>query len=155
MQNEGTLLELSVPINICGDIHGQYVDLLRIFHQCGRPPYERFLFMGDYVDRGPNSLEVICLLLLLKVRFPAKIFLLRGNHECSMVNQTYGFLDECEERFKNGRVLWMKFQSMFNWLPFVALVSKRILCMHGGLSPKLMHLDNLRRLRRPIDPVED
>lgn len=66
--------------------------------------------MGDYVDRGPNSLEVICLLLLLKIRFPAKIFLLRGNHECSLINQVYGFRDELEERFQNGDLLWIKFQ---------------------------------------------
>uniref|UniRef100_A0A915Q873 Serine/threonine-protein phosphatase n=1 Tax=Setaria digitata TaxID=48799 RepID=A0A915Q873_9BILA len=155
LQKESTLLEIPVPINICGDIHGQYVDLLRIFQQCGRPPYERYLFMGDYVDRGPNSLEVICLLLLLKVRFPAKIFLLRGNHECSFINQAYGFRDELEERFKNGELLWIKFQDLFNWLPFAARISKRILCMHGGLSPKMVNLDTLRHLKRPVDPIDD
>ncbi|VDM98975.1 unnamed protein product [Thelazia callipaeda] len=155
IQNESTLLEVPVPVNICGDIHGQYVDLLRIFDECGRPPQQRYLFMGDYVDRGPNSLEVICLLLLLKIRFPSKIYLLRGNHECSMVNQRYGFREELEERFKNGELLWITFQELFNWLPFAALVGKRILCMHGGLSPKLMNLDILRNLKRPIDPFED
>ncbi|KAK6100927.1 Serine/threonine-protein phosphatase PP1 isozyme 1 [Brugia pahangi] len=155
LQKECTLLEIAVPVNICGDIHGQFVDLLRIFEQCGRPPYERYLFMGDYIDRGPNSLEVICLLLLLKILFPAKIFLLRGNHECSLINQAYGFRDELEERFQNGDLLWIKFQDLFNWLPFAARVGKRILCMHGGLSPKMTNLDALRHLKRPVDPIDD
>ncbi|KAM3724898.1 Serine/threonine-protein phosphatase PP1-gamma [Dirofilaria immitis] len=155
LQDECSLLEITVPVNICGDIHGQYVDLLRIFQQCGRPPHERYLFMGDYVDRGPNSLEVICLLLLLKIRFPTKIFLLRGNHECSFVNQTYGFRDELNDRFNDDNALWNKFQDLFNWLPFAAYVSKRILCMHGGLSPKMTNLDILRNLKRPTDPIND
>ncbi|KAL4002432.1 Serine/threonine-protein phosphatase PP1 isozyme 1 [Acanthocheilonema viteae] len=155
LQKECSLLEVTVPIHICGDIHGQFVDLLRIFQQCGRPPYERYLFMGDYVDRGPNSLEVICLLLLMKISFPAKMFLLRGNHECSLINQAYGFRDELEERFQNGDLLWIKFQDLFNWLPFAARVDKRILCMHGGLSPKMTNLDGLRHLKRPVDPIDD
>ncbi|CAG9538519.1 unnamed protein product [Cercopithifilaria johnstoni] len=155
LQKECSLLEIPAPIHICGDIHGQFVDLLRIFRQCGRPPYERYLFMGDYVDRGPNSLEVISLLLLLKIRFPAKIFLLRGNHECSFINQAYGFREELEERFQNGDLLWVKFQDLFNWLPFAACVGKRILCMHGGLSPKMTNLDVLRHLKRPVDPIDD
>ncbi|VDK83990.1 unnamed protein product [Litomosoides sigmodontis] len=154
-QNECSLLEVTVPLHICGDIHGQFVDLLRIFQQCGRPPYERYLFMGDYVDRGPNSLEVICLLLVLKIRFPAKIFLLRGNHECSLINYAYGFRDELEERFQDGNLLWIKFQDLFNWLPFAAYVGKRILCMHGGLSPKMTNLDILRHLKRPVDPIDE
>uniref|UniRef100_F1L9D0 Serine/threonine-protein phosphatase n=1 Tax=Ascaris suum TaxID=6253 RepID=F1L9D0_ASCSU len=151
-QTENAFIEITAPINICGDIHGQFADLLRIFEICGRPPYERYLFMGDYVDRGPHSLETICLLLSLKIRYPGKIFLLRGNHECSLVNRTYGFHDECEERFKGGEALWSEFQELFNWLPLVGRVARRILCMHGGLSPELKDIASLRKLRRPIDP---
>lgn len=126
------LLELEAPIKICGDIHGQYSDLLR-----------------DYVDRGKQSLETICLLLAYKIKYPENFFLLRGNHECASINRIYGFYDECKRRF-NVR-LWKIFTDCFNCLPVAALIDEKILCMHGGLSPDLNHLDQIRGLQRPTD----
>ncbi|KAI5063061.1 hypothetical protein GOP47_0021608 [Adiantum capillus-veneris] len=143
------LLELEAPIKICGDIHGQYTDLLRLFEYGGFPPLANYLFLGDYVDRGKQSLETICLLLAYKIKHPENFFLLRGNHECASINRIYGFYDECKRRF-NVR-LWKVFTECFNCLPVAALIDEKILCMHGGLSPDLNNLDQIRALSRPTD----
>lgn len=105
--------------------------------------------MGDYVDRGKQSLETICLLLAYKIKYPENFFLLRGNHECSTINRLYGFYDECKRRF-NVR-LWRTFTDCFNCLPLAALVEEKILCVHGGLSPDLDKLDQIRDSQRPTD----
>ncbi|XP_002531533.2 serine/threonine-protein phosphatase PP1 isozyme 3 [Ricinus communis] len=141
------LLELEAPIKICGDIHGQYPDLLKLFEYGGLPPRANYLFLGDYVDRGKQSLETICLLLAYKIKYPENFFLLRGNHECASVNRIYGFYDECKRRF-NVRI-WKFFTDCFNCLPVAALIDEKILCMHGGLSPDLRNLDQIRSLQRP------
>jgi len=140
-------LELEAPIKIVGDIHGQYYDLLRLFQHGGIPPESNYLFLGDYVDRGKQSLETICLLLAWKVKYRENFFLLRGNHECSSINRIYGFYDECKRRYNVK--LWKTFTDCFNNLPVAAMVDEKILCMHGGLSPKLTSFDSIRKIKRP------
>ena len=143
------LLELEAPIKICGDIHGQYFDLLRLFDYGGYPPESNYLFLGDYVDRGKQSLETICLLLAYKIKYPENFFLLRGNHECASINRIYGFYDEVKRRF-NIR-LWKTFTDCFNCLPVAAIIDEKIFCTHGGLSPDMQSLEQVRRLNRPTD----
>ncbi|KAG8093880.1 hypothetical protein GUJ93_ZPchr0012g19929 [Zizania palustris] len=147
--SQPNLLELEAPIKICGDIHGQYSDLLRLFEYGGFPPEANYLFLGDYVDRGKQSIETICLLLAYKIKYPENFFLLRGNHECASINRIYGFFDECKRRF-NVRI-WKVFTDCFNCLPVAALVDDKILCMHGGLSPDLKNMDQIRNIARPVD----
>ncbi|XP_074570054.1 serine/threonine-protein phosphatase PP1-like [Curcuma longa] len=147
--SQPNLLELRAPIKICGDIHGQYIDLLKMFEIGGFPPHSSYLFLGDYVDRGKYSLETICLLLAYKVKYPDKVFLLRGNHEDAKINRVYGFYDECKRRF-NVR-LWKTFCDCFNCLPFAALIDEKILCMHGGLSPELQNMYDIRNIPRPTE----
>ena len=132
-----------------GDIHGQYPDLLRLFEYGGFPPDSNYLFLGDYVDRGKQSIETICLLLAYKIKFPDNFFLLRGNHECASINRIYGFYDECKRRFSVR--LWKTFTDCFNCLPVAAVVDDKILCMHGGLSPEMDSLDQIRAIERPAD----
>ena len=146
---EPVLLEVSAPVNICGDTHGQYNDLLRLFEFGGRPPQTNYLFLGDYVDRGKNSVETMGLLLAYKIKYPNNIFLLRGNHESEIINHVYGFFDECKRRY-NTKV-YKLFSDCFNWLPISAIVDDKILCMHGGISPDLTSLDRIRKIVRPTE----
>jgi serine/threonine-protein phosphatase PP1 catalytic subunit len=143
------LLELEAPLKICGDIHGQYSDLLRLFEDGKFPPESNYLFLGDYVDRGMQSLECICLLLAYKIKYPENFFLLRGNHECASINRIYGFYDECKKRYNIK--LWKTFTDCFNCLPVAAIIDDKILCMHGGLSPELNSIDQIKRIIRPTD----
>ncbi|KAL1427439.1 hypothetical protein MTO96_017396 [Rhipicephalus appendiculatus] len=143
------LLELEAPLKICGDTHGQYYDLLRLFEYGGFPPESNYLFLGDYVDRGRHSLETICLLLCYKIKYPENFFILRGNHECASINRIYGFYDECKRRFNIK--LWKTFTDCFNCLPVAAIVDEKIFCMHGGLSPDLQSMEQVRRIMRPTD----
>ncbi|WBW75473.1 serine/threonine protein phosphatase PP1 catalytic subunit Sds21 [Schizosaccharomyces osmophilus] len=147
--NQPMLLELEAPLKICGDIHGQYSDLLRLFEYGGFPPDANYLFLGDYVDRGKQSLEVICLLFAFKIKYPENFFLLRGNHECASINRIYGFYDECKRRYNIK--IWKLFTDCFNCMPVAAIVDEKIFCMHGGLSPDLNAMEQIQRIIRPTD----
>ena len=149
IREQKMLVELEAPLHVCGDIHGQYYDLLRIFEHCGYPGEYNYLFLGDYVDRGKQSLETICLLLCYKIKYPDKVTLLRGNHESSVTNRIYGFYDECKRRYNVK--LWKLFTDLFNCLPVAAIIDDKILCMHGGLSPELKNIQNIQDISRPTD----
>ena len=149
IKEQKMLIELEAPLHVCGDIQGQYYDLLRIFEHCGYPDEYNYLFLGDYVDRGKQSLETVALLLAYKIKHPEKVTLLRGNHESSVTNRIYGFYDECKRRY-NVRI-WKSFTELFNYLPVAAIIDDKILCMHGGLSPELKNIQNISDISRPTD----
>lgn len=148
--HQDPLFKIEAPVTIVGDIHAQYTDLLRLFELGGAPSKtNQYLFLGDYVDRGTQSIETICLLLAYKIKFPYEFHLLRGNHEGSAINRLYGFYDECIRRFTIK--VWRVFCDCFNCLPIAAIVSESIFCVHGGLSPDLKSLDQIRSIRRPTE----
>ncbi|GMT09589.1 hypothetical protein PFISCL1PPCAC_886, partial [Pristionchus fissidentatus] len=167
-RNEKALVECQTPVVIVGDLHGQYHDLLRMFNSFNdnsqpdniRPGFltSRYVFLGDYVDRGKQSIEVVMLLFLLKIKFNKAFLLLRGNHESKSINRVYGFKAELEERFDKGDAskLFHMFNEVFTYMPLACLVGGSILCMHGGISPKLKSLDDIREIPKPlVDPNEN
>jgi len=148
------VIPLNSPITVCGDIHGQFYDLIELFNIGGRPPNTNYLFMGDYVDRGYHSVEVVTLLLCLKLRYRKRVFLLRGNHESRQITQVYGFHDECVRKYGTANV-WKELTELFDYLPLAATIDNKILAVHGGLSPSIDTLNDIRSLERvqevPLD----
>ncbi|XP_071446072.1 serine/threonine-protein phosphatase 2A catalytic subunit alpha isoform-like [Hetaerina americana] len=139
--------EVKSPVTVCGDVHGQFHDLMELFHIGGQPPDTNYLFMGDYVDRGYHSVETITLLVALKVKYQERITILRGNHETPKITKVYGFYDECMRKYGSANV-WRFFNNLFNYLPLTALVDSQIFCLHGGLSPSIDTVDDIRALDR-------
>jgi len=144
---EKNVQHVKCPVTVCGDIHGQFYDLMELFRIGGKPPDTNYLFMGDYVDRGYYSVETVTLLTALKVRFKDRITVTRGNHESRQITQVYGFYDECLRKYGNANV-WKFFTDLFDYLPLTAIVEKQIFCLHGGLSPQLDTLEHIMSLDR-------
>lgn len=171
MTKESNVQEVKCPVTVCGDVHGQFHDLMELFRIGGKSPDTNYLFMGDYVDRGYYSVETVTLLVALKVschallfyffstefliflinifkvRYRERITILRGNHESRQITQVYGFYDECLRKYGNANV-WKFFTDLFDYLPLTALVDEQIFCLHGGLSPSIDTLDHIRALDR-------
>lgn len=144
---ESNVQPVRAPVTVCGDVHGQFHDLMELFKIGGRPPDTNYLFMGDYVDRGYYSVETVTLLVVLKVRFKDRIHIMRGNHESRQITQVYGFYDECLRKYGTANV-WKYFTDLFDYFPLTALVENAIFALHGGLSPSIDTLDNVRTLDR-------
>lgn len=143
--SQPTLLRLKAPLVVVADLHGRYIDLLRIFSKFGFPDKVNYLFLGDYVDRGEDSLDIITLLLALKLRFPENLYMLRGNHECELVSSQYGFKDECTRKGAPYKPFILPFDS----LPIAAIINDKVFCVHGGLSPAMTSLSDIEDWPRP------
>ena len=146
LSQEPNILELEGPIKICGDLHGRLTDLLNIFNLGGEPSKTNYLFLGDYVDRGKKSLEVMCLLLAFKIKYPNNLHLLRGNHESKSMIKDGGFAKEIKKKL--DKTFIKTFTDMFNTLPLAATINGKILAVHGGISPELTNLTEIRNLDR-------
>lgn len=144
---ESNVQPVNSPVTVCGDIHGQFYDLLQLFEKGGEIPDTAYVFMGDFVDRGHHSVETLQLLMCYKARYPDKITLLRGNHECRQVTQVYGFYDECFRKYGTANA-WKYCTEVFDYLTLACVIDGRVLCVHGGLSPVISTLDQIRLLER-------
>ena len=169
VSSQPIVLRLNTPIKVFGDIHGQYDDLMRFFEFWGEPSEEPgsgdinsidYLFLGDYVDRGIYSLETICLLMALKIKYPDKIHLLRGNHEDHLINSTFGFYEECEARLSDDSMceelnVFKVINEFFEYLPLVAIIENEIVCVHGGIGSSFNEIEEVEKMQRPIPVVHE
>ena len=147
---ESNVQPVSAPVIVCGDIHGQFYDLMELFNTGWEIPNSRYVFLGDYVDRGYNSVETLEYLLCLKVRYPGHITLLRGNHESRQISFTYGFYEEIQRKYGNTNP-WHYFTEIFDFMSIAALIEGKIFCIHGGLSPYISTVDQIRLLDRKME----
>lgn len=151
LKNEPNILTLDPPLTVCGDIHGQFYDMIQIFRFAGIPPVTSYLFLGDYVDRGDYSIQVIILLCLFKIKYPNNFYMIRGNHESTNISRIYGFYNEIISRYDDDS-LFEEFEPLFQALPIAAIIGRKIFCVHGGISPNLQTIDDISKLNRFIEP---
>lgn len=152
-EKQDLVLELQAPMYVIGDLHGNIFDLIRLLNYTTMPPHSNLLFLGDYVDRGEYSIDVIVLLFSLLIIYPDYVHLIRGNHEFEEMNFTYGFFNEVDTRYKS-RELYDKFNSVFQYMPLAAILNKKIFCVHGGISPTLQSIQQISKIKRPLENYE-
>lgn len=154
MTHEPNIVRLNDPVTIVGDLHGQFYDLVHIFSIAGGSLPERaFLFLGDYVDRGSFSVEILTYLFAIKLVYPDRVVVVRGNHESKDMNIFFNFKNEC--LYKYNQTVYDKFISSFYAMPIGAIVNDQYLCMHGGISPSLHTLSQLLVIDRFTEPPLD
>ena len=149
LSQDPILLELEGKFVVCGDIHGDVDDLIRVFEMKGCPPKTKYIFMGDYIDRGNYSIEVLMILFSLKVMYKNSIYLLRGNHECDSMATGYGFKNDCFRKL--NRACYKSFLEVFHNLPVAAILGKKIMCVHGGITKSINSIYDLKKFKKSYD----
>lgn len=147
---ESNVQPVSAPVVVCGDIHGQFYDFLELFRTGGQIPDTSYVFMGDFVDRGYHSVETFELLLCYKLKYPGRVTLVRGNHESRQISYAYGFYEEIMRKYGNTNI-WRYFTEVFDFLSLAAVIEGKILCIHGGLSPIISTVDQIRLINRKME----
>lgn len=150
LKAEGNLVYVNDPITVVGDIHGQFYDMIKLLTVGGDPDNTKYLFLGDFVDRGTFSVEVLLLIMGLKIRFPNTIFVLRGNHECRQMTATFNFRQECLAKYDQD--IYEKFIDMFDSMPLSAIINSKFIAFHGGISPELKTIADINKLDRFKEP---
>ncbi|OMJ76388.1 hypothetical protein SteCoe_24256 [Stentor coeruleus] len=150
-KKEDNLMQLSDPVTVVGDIHGQYYDMMKLLDLGGSPEKTKYLFLGDYVDRGMFSIEVILLLYSLKINYPSTIYMIRGNHECRQMTSMFSFRRECI--YKYDLEVYESFMDSFDCLPMACILNGSFLAVHGGLSPELVSIRDLETMDRFTEPA--
>lgn len=152
MAEEGNVCKVDAPVVVVGDIHGQFFDMLEMLEMAGMPPRSNFLFLGDLVDRGHNSIETLLYVFLLKARYPDRITIIRGNHESRATSRVYGFYDECRRKFQNMKV-WILCTELFEFFPISALINGKVFGVHGGIPAETSALDDIQFYDRKQEQV--
>lgn len=147
---EDAILHVQSPCIVIGDLHGHLLDLLRVIAQNGLPDKVKYLFLGDIVDRGEFSLETLILIITLKHLYPDNVYVIRGNHEFSLLCTQMGFLAEINSTYKNS-LIYSVFMELFSYMPVAAIINKQILCVHGGIGPEINSLDQIAAIQRPLE----
>lgn len=167
VKDQPMVVKVTTPCKVFGDIHGQYTDLMTFFYKWGEPKEGPngdilsvdYLFLGDYVDRGRMSLETICLLMALKVKYPNSIHLLRGNHEDRIINSNFGFAEECQKRLNDDLMeddsVFNMINYFFDYLPLCAIIDDQIFCLHGGIGSSVRKVVELESIPRPLEIVHE
>jgi len=162
LQAQPSLVRVTAPAKVFGDVHGQLRDLLLLFGLYGLPTHCggdvqtcAYVFNGDWVDRGAHQLEVVCLLFALKTAYPAQIFLVRGNHEFRGMNEYMeedGFYQHMQKQLpKQWETVYETLHSTFDWLPIAALVGGVVLVLHGGIGDGSWCVKDLEQVQRPFE----
>ena len=153
IKNEPNIVKLNDPVTIVGDLHGQYYDLLKCLEVGGNPENTKYLFSGDYVDRGSFSIEIVLLLMALKINFKNTIIMLRGNHECRQMTTNFNFKKECEVKYDSE--IYNLLMETFDCLPLSCSINEKFIALHGGLSPDLKKIEDLSVISRFHEPPKN
>lgn len=145
-QTEPNVLQVASPVTVCGDVHGQLYDVFKLFEIAGDPKDVSFLFLGDYVDRGYYSLEVLLVLYAMKINFPNTFAMLRGNHESGQMTSHFTFKSECLRKY--SKEVYLESLRSFSALPIVAIMNKQFFCVHGGISKDIKHIADIDAINR-------